>query len=82
MTKLLPLSALFLIVSFLLVISRRGFLSSCVRHFSEEGHHGFLENIRVTIIDKLLGDRIRENFWQHKLDTFTPLGFNGREVDV
>ena len=23
------------------------------RHFSEEGHHGFLEDICVTIIDKL-----------------------------
>ena len=25
------------------------------RHFSKEGHHGFLEDIRVTIIDKLVG---------------------------
>ena len=25
------------------------------RHFSEEGHHGFLEDIRVTILDKLVG---------------------------
>ena len=25
------------------------------RHFSEEGHHGFLEDSRVTIIDKLVG---------------------------
>ena len=53
------------------------------RHFSEEGHHGFLEDICVTIIDKLVGgDRIRESFWQHKLDTVTPQGLNVREVDT
>ena len=53
------------------------------RHFSEEGHHGFLEDILVTIIDKLVGgDRIRESFWQHKLDTVTPQGLNVREVDT
>ena len=44
------------------------------RHFSEEGHHGFVEDIRVTVLDKLIGrDRIRESFWQHKLDTLTPM---------
>ena len=53
------------------------------RHFSEEGHHGFLEDILVTIIDKFVGgDRIRESFWQHKLDTVTPQGLNVREVDT
>ena len=52
------------------------------RHFSE-GHHGFLEGIRVTIVDKLIaGDRIRESFWQHRLDTFTPQSLNVREVDT
>ena len=36
------------------------------RHFSEEGHRGFLEDISVKIIDKLTGkDSIRESFWQH-----------------
>ena len=53
------------------------------RHLSKDGHHGFLEDIRVTIIDKLIGgNRIRESFWQHKLDTFTPHGLNVREVDT
>ena len=53
------------------------------RHFSEEGHHGFVEDIRVTIIDRLIGrDRTRESFWQHKLDTFTPRGLNVKEVDT
>ena len=53
------------------------------RHFSEEGHHGFVEDIRVIVIDKRIGrDRTRESFWQHKLDTFTPRGFNAKEVDT
>ena len=53
------------------------------RHFSEEGHHGFVEDIRVTVIDKLIGrDRTCESFWQHKLDTFTPRGLNVKEVDA
>ena len=51
------------------------------RHFSEEGHYCFVENIRVTIIDRLIGrDRTRESFWQHKLDTFTPRGLDVKEV--
>ena len=42
------------------------------RHFSEEGHHGFLEDVRVKIIDRLVGkDRICEIFWQLKLYAFT-----------
>ena len=44
------------------------------RHFSEEKHHGFLEDIRVKIIERLVGegDGIRESCWQYKLDTSTP----------
>ena len=53
------------------------------RRFSEEGHHGFVEDIRVTVIDKLTGrDRTRESFWHLKLDTFTPRGLNVKEVDA
>ena len=34
-------------------------------HFSEEEHHGFLEDMIVKIIDRLTGkDRIHESFWQ------------------
>ena len=41
------------------------------RHFSEEGHHGFLEDVKI--INRPVGeDRIRERFWQYKLDTFIP----------
>ena len=51
-------------------------------HFSEEGHCGFLEDIKVIIIDRLTGsDRMRESFWQYKLDSFTPIGPNIRLVD-
>ena len=53
------------------------------RHFSGEGHRGFLEDIRVKIIDELAGKgRIRESSWQHKLDTLTSLGLNVREVKI
>ena len=53
------------------------------RHFSEEGHHGLVEDNRATIIDRLIGrDRTRECFWQHKLDTITPRGLNVKEVDA
>ena len=40
------------------------------RHFAGEGHQGFLENIKVIIIDRLIGNgRLRESFWQYKLNT-------------
>ena len=53
------------------------------RHFSEKGHHGFLEYISVRIIDRLCGkDRIRESVWQHKLETFIPRGLDLRELKV
>ena len=53
------------------------------RHFSEENHHGFLEDIRIKIIDRLVGrDRICESFWQYKLDTFTPRGLTVRPVET
>ena len=51
------------------------------RHFSGEGHQGFLRDISVKIIDRLTGgDRTRESFWQYRLDSFTPKGLNTRQV--
>ena len=47
------------------------------RHFTEEGHHGFLKDIRVKIID-----RMRESFWQYRLDFFAPKGLNTKQVDT
>ena len=53
------------------------------RHFTEEGHHGFLKDISVKIIDRLTGgNRMRESFWQYRLDCFAPKGLNTRQVDT
>ena len=53
------------------------------RHFSGEGHQGFLKDISVKIIDRLTGgDRMRESFWQYRLDSFAPRGLNTRQVDT
>ena len=53
------------------------------RHFAGKDHHGFLEDIKVIIIDRLNGNgRIRESFWQYKLETFAPRGLNIRLVET
>ena len=53
------------------------------RYFTEEGHHGFLKDISVKIIDGLMGrNRMRESFWQYRLDCFAPKGLNTRQVDT
>ena len=53
------------------------------RHFTEEGHHGFLKDSSVKIIDRLTGgNRMRESFWQYRLDCFAPNGLNTRQVDT
>ena len=46
------------------------------RHFTEEGHHGSRKD-RLT-----LGKRMRESFWQYRLDCFAPKGLNTRQVDT
>ena len=54
-------------------------------HFTGEGHHGFLKDGCVKVIDRLtghVGDRMRESFWQYNLGTFTPKGLNTRQVDT
>ena len=52
-------------------------------HFTEEGHHGFLKDTSVKIIDRLTGgNRMRESFWQCRLDCFAPKGLNTRQVDT
>ena len=53
------------------------------RHFTGEGHHGFLQDISVKTIDRLTGgNRMRESFWQYRLDCFSPKGLNTRQVDT
>ena len=52
------------------------------RHFLEVGHHGFLKDVTFQVVDKLFGDsRVKEGYWQFKLDTFAPKGLNVRLVD-
>ena len=37
----------------------------------------------VQIIDRLTGgNRMRESFWQYRLDCFAPKGLNTRQVDT
>ena len=44
---------------------------------------GFLKDISVKIIDRLTGgNRMRESFWQYRLDCFAPKGLNTRQVDT
>ena len=47
-------------------------------HFNEEGHHGFLEDVSITFIDKTdHSERLkRENYWKNVLKTRASLGLN------
>ena len=49
-----------------------------VEHFSEEGHHSFLEDGSITLIDKndpSIPLQI-ENYWRSTLKTMSPWGLN------
>ena len=47
-------------------------------HFNEEEHHGFLEDVSITFIDKTDPSEPlkRENYWKNVLKTMAPLGLN------
>ena len=47
-------------------------------HFSEYGHHSFLEDVFVTLIDKTGPSNAlqRENYWRSTLKTMTPWELN------
>ena len=47
-------------------------------HFNSEGHSGFLQNISVTLIDKIddKNPKKRENYWIRTLKTFASFGIN------
>ena len=52
------------------------------KHFSAEGHNG-IDDWAIKIIDQAENEislRRRESFWQYKLQTFSPLGLNERDV--
>ena len=47
-------------------------------HFSEEGHHGFLEDVSITFIDKTNPSNPlqRKNYWRSILKIMAPWGLN------
>ena len=47
-------------------------------HFSEEGHHSFLEDVSITLIGKTdpSNPLQRENYWRSTLKTMRPWGLN------
>ena len=58
-------------------------LESCMQehlfeHFNEERHHGFLEDVSITLIDKIDPSEPlkREKYCKSVLKTMTPLGLN------
>ena len=52
------------------------------RHFTEGNHDGLLEDVTVQIIDRVVGEsRLREGFWQFKLNSFMPEGLSIRFGD-
>ena len=52
---------------------------ACYRRFRSGSSVPKMDFFRQKLV---WGDRIRDSFWQHKLDTFTPQGLNVREVDT
>ena len=50
-------------------------------HFSEEGHHSFLEDVSITLIDKTdpSNPLQRENYWRSTLKTMAPWGLNVKD---
>ena len=52
------------------------------RHFTEVDHNEFLEDVIIQITDRVFGEsRLREGFWQFKLNSFMPEGLNVRFAD-
>ena len=48
------------------------------RHFSSPGHRGFLNDVSVTLIDKIDGSdpKKREDYWMKTLKTMAPCDLN------
>ena len=57
-------------------------LAEIFRHFAEANQNRFLEDVTIRIIDRVFGEsRLREGFWQFKLNSFVPEGLSVRFVD-
>ena len=53
--------------------SRRCAIVHVSQHFAGKDHHGFLQDIKVTILERMNGNgRIPESFWQYKLKLSRP----------
>ena len=50
-------------------------------HFSVEGHHSFLEDVSITLIDKTdpSNSLQKENYWRSTLKAMMPWGLNVEE---
>ena len=50
-------------------------------NFSEEGHHSFLEDVSITLIDKTDPSNYlqRENYWRSTLNTMAPWEINVKD---
>ena len=48
------------------------------KHFANESHCSFLEDVTITFIDKTdpKDPNRREHYWRHKLNTMAPIGLN------
>ena len=48
------------------------------KHFENEGHTEFLDDVSITLIDKTDGSNPtkRENCWMRTIETYTPYGLN------
>ena len=51
------------------------------RHFHSGGHAGFLENVKITLIDKTDGQNPKKSkdYWRRTLKTYAPFGLNVEE---
>ena len=52
------------------------------KHFENEGHTEFLDDVSITLIDKTDGSNPtkRENYWMRIFKTYAPYGFNAADT--
>ena len=51
------------------------------RHFHSGEDKGFLQNVKITLIDKIDGQnpKKREDYWRRTLETNAPFGLNAED---
>ena len=52
------------------------------KHFKDMRHDGFLNNISITLIDKIDGKnpKKRKNYWRKTLETYSPFERNAEDI--